>query len=81
MNVAVILAAGLGSRFGDITKYVPKGMIKVGDKPMIQSSIENLQKCGYSEILLVTGHCSEVYDKFVKKWPNVKTIKKDSKVL
>lgn len=75
MNVAVILAAGLGSRFGDITKYVPKGMIKVGDKPMIQSSIENLQKCGYSEILLVTGHCSEVYDKFVKKWPNVKTIK------
>jgi choline kinase len=75
MNVAVILAAGLGSRFGDITKYVPKGMIKVGEKPMIQSSIEKLQEAGYSEILLVTGHCSEVYDNFVKKWSNVNTIK------
>ena len=75
MNVAVILAAGLGSRFGDITKYVPKGMIKVGEKPMIQSSIEKLQELGYSEILLVTGHCSEVYDNFVKKWNNVSTIK------
>jgi choline kinase len=75
MNIAVILAAGLGSRFGDITKYVPKGMIKVGDKPMIQESIEKLQEAGYSEILLVTGHCSEVYDNFVKKWNNVNTIK------
>lgn len=75
MNIAVILAAGLGSRFGDITKYVPKGMIKVGDKPMIQTSIEKLQDAGYSEILLVTGHCSEVYDNFVKKWHNVSTLK------
>lgn len=75
MNVAVILAAGLGSRFGDITKYVPKGMIKVGEKPMIQSSIETLIDSGYSEILLVTGHCSEVYESFTKKWHNVNVIK------
>ena len=56
MNVATILAAGLGSRFGDITKYIPKGMIKVGDKPMIEYSIDKLKKLGYSEILVVTGH-------------------------
>jgi choline kinase len=75
MNVATILAAGLGSRFGDITKYIPKGMIKVGDKPMIEYSIDKLKKLGYSEILVVTGHCSDVYDNFFKKWDNVKTIK------
>ena len=53
MNVAVILAAGLGSRFGDITEYVPKGMIKIGEKPMVEASIEKLLASGYSEVLIV----------------------------
>lgn len=75
MNIATILAAGLGSRFGDITKYVPKGMIKIGEEPMIETSIEKLLDAGYSRILLVTGHCSDVYDSFTKKWDNVDTIK------
>jgi len=75
MNIATILAAGLGSRFGDITKYVPKGMIKIGAEPMIESSIEKLLDAGYSKIILVTGHCSDVYDNFTKKWDAVDTIK------
>jgi 2-aminoethylphosphonate-pyruvate transaminase len=75
MNTAIILAAGLGSRFGDITKYVPKGMIKVGKQPMIQTSIESILELGYDEIILVTGHCSSVYEEFCKKWKNVKIIK------
>lgn len=75
MNIATILAAGLGSRFGDITKYVPKGMIKIGEEPMIETSIEKLLDAGYSKVLLVTGHCSDVYDSFTKKWENVDTIK------
>ena len=75
MNTAIILAAGLGSRFGDITKYVPKGMIKVGKQPMIQSSIESILEVGYDEIIIVTGHCSSVYEEFCKKWGNVKIVK------
>jgi len=75
MNTAIILAAGLGSRFGDITKYVPKGMIKVGKQPMIQTSIETILELGYDEIILVTGHCSSVYEEFCKKWGNVKIVK------
>jgi choline kinase len=75
MNTAIILAAGLGSRFGDITKYVPKGMIKVGKQPMIQTSIETILEVGYDEIIIVTGHCSSVYEEFCKKWNNVKIVK------
>lgn len=75
MNTAIILAAGLGSRFGDITKYVPKGMIKVGKQPMIQTSIETIFDVGYDNIIIVTGHCSSVYEEFCKKWKNIKIIK------
>ena len=75
MNTAIILAAGLGSRFGDITKYVPKGMIKVGKQPMIQTSIETILELGYDEVIIVTGHCSSVYEEFCKKWGNVKIVK------
>lgn len=75
MNTAIILAAGLGSRFGDITKYVPKGMIKVGKQPMIQTSIETILELGYDDIIIVTGHCSSVYEEFCKKWGNVRIVK------
>jgi choline kinase len=50
-------------------------MIKVGKQPMIQSSIETILEVGYDEIIIVTGHCSSVYEEFCKKWKNVKIVK------
>jgi UTP--glucose-1-phosphate uridylyltransferase len=52
---AVIPAAGLGSRFLPITKAMPKEMLPVVDKPVIQYVVEEAIAAGIEEILIITG--------------------------
>ena len=53
---AVIPAAGYGTRFLPVTKAVPKEMIPIVDKPVIQYIVEEALQSGIEEILLITGH-------------------------
>ncbi len=52
---AILPAAGLGTRFLPATKASPKEMLPIVDKPMIQYSVEEAEKCGISEIIIITG--------------------------
>lgn len=56
---AIILAAGKGSRLGEITKNIPKGMIKLFGKTLLERQIEIYKNCGISDITIVTGYKSE----------------------
>lgn len=49
---AMILAAGLGTRFGDLTKKIPKPMIELNSIPLIEHSILNLKKSGIKDIII-----------------------------
>jgi len=51
----VILAGGTGSRLAPLTEAVNKHMLPVGDRPMIQHSIEKLVEAGITDIIVVTG--------------------------
>ncbi len=53
---AVIPAAGLGTRFLPQTKAMPKEMLPLVDKPMIQYIVENLVEAGIKDIIIVTGY-------------------------
>lgn len=53
---AVIPAAGFGTRFLPITKSIPKEMIPIVDKPVIQYIVEEALQSGIEEILIITGH-------------------------
>ncbi len=53
---AVIPAAGFGTRFLPATKALPKEMLPVVDKPVIQYVVEELVDAGITEIILVTGY-------------------------
>ena len=53
---AVIPAAGYGTRFLPVTKAIPKEMIPIVDKPVIQYIVEEALQSGIEEILLITGH-------------------------
>ena len=52
---AIICAAGLGTRFLPQTKAMPKEMLPIIDKPVIQLIVEQVVKAGVTEIIIVTG--------------------------
>jgi len=52
---AVIAAAGMGTRFLPQTKAMPKEMLPIIDKPVIQIVVEGLIKAGVEDIIIVTG--------------------------
>lgn len=53
---AVIAAAGFGTRFLPQTKAMPKEMLPLIDKPIIQYVVEELVEAGISDIIIVTGY-------------------------
>lgn len=52
---AVIPAAGLGTRFLPQTKAMPKEMLPIIDKPVIQRIVENVVAAGVEDVIIVTG--------------------------
>lgn len=52
---AIIPVAGLGTRMLPVTKSQPKEMLPVGRKPAVQYIVEELERSGVGQILLVTG--------------------------
>ena len=58
MNV-VIMAGGRGTRIASVASDVPKPMIKICGKPILEHQIENLKACGLTEIILVIGYLGD----------------------
>jgi len=63
---AMILAAGFGKRMLPLTEKIPKPLIKVGPKNLIERSIELLIKIGINEIIINTHHLSKEIDNFLE---------------
>lgn len=62
---AVIAAAGFGTRFLPQTKAMPKEMLPIVDKPIIQYVVEELVDAGIEDIVIVTGyHKRSIEDHF-----------------
>jgi len=62
---AVIPAAGYGTRFLPATKAMPKEMLPIVDKPVIQYVVEELVEAGIEQIIIVTGwHKRAIEDHF-----------------
>jgi histidinol-phosphate phosphatase family protein len=57
--MAVILAGGMGSRLSHFTQNIPKPLLKIKEKPILQYQIENLKKYGINEIILVVGYMKD----------------------
>ena len=69
---AIILAAGKGTRFGELTKKTPKALLKVSGKPIIEYTLEALPS-RIKEVYLVIGHLGEqIRERVGKEYKGVK---------
>ena len=70
---AVIPAAGLGTRMLPATKTVPKEMLPMVDKPVIQYIIEEAVEAGIEDILIVTNRAKSAMDDYFDYYPELET--------
>ena len=78
---AVFPVAGLGTRFLPATKSIPKEMLPVVDKPMIQYAVEEAFEAGIEEIVFVTGRGkAAMEDHFDRAYELEDTLKQKGKL-
>lgn len=77
---AVIPAAGLGSRLLPLTKAIPKEMLPVGDKPVIEHTVRELVASGITDItIVISGGKSLIQDHFRPNPALVEQLRADGK--
>jgi dTDP-glucose pyrophosphorylase len=64
IDQAVILAAGRGTRMRELTADLPKPMIEVRGKPVLQHIVEGLRDAGVGQLLLVVGYRADAVRDF-----------------
>lgn len=72
---ALILAAGIGSRLGELTTDLPKCLLPVCRKPILEYQLDALLKNGITNIVVVLGHQKEKIKKFLtthRKYDSIK---------
>ena len=68
-TIAMILAAGLGTRLKSLTHDKPKALVELNGKPLLQHCIENLTANGFHRIIINVHHFGEQIIEFVESHP------------
>ncbi|HDY75012.1 MAG TPA: mannose-1-phosphate guanyltransferase [Candidatus Marinimicrobia bacterium] len=62
---AVILAGGLGTRLKPFTEAIPKPLLPIGEKSVLEIQIQNLAKYGFNEIYIATNYKADYVESFI----------------
>lgn len=73
VDTAVILAAGVGSRLSSELDDRPKGLLVLGERPIIEESVAKLSRAGIERVILVTGYMRSAYEEFARTFPGLVT--------
>ena len=70
---AVIPAAGLGTRFLPVTRSVPKELLPILDRPMLQYVVEEAAEAGITEVIVITSEGKEGIAEYFRPRPDLET--------
>tara|TARA_Y100001970_G_C14219237_1_gene851608 strand:- start:667 stop:1368 length:702 start_codon:yes stop_codon:yes gene_type:complete len=62
---AIILAGGLGTRLKPFTDIIPKPLLPLGDKSLMEVQINHLKKCGFEDLFIATNYKSDMIKSFL----------------
>lgn len=65
-NPVVLMVGGLGTRLRPLTEHTPKPMLKVGNRPILETIIMNFKKHGFTNIILSVSYKSEIIEEYFK---------------
>ncbi len=65
-NKVVLMVGGLGTRLRPLTENTPKPMLKVGNKPILETIILSFKKYGFVNIVLCVSYKSEIIEEYFK---------------
>ena len=68
---AVILAAGMGTRLKQRGQQAPKGFITLGERPIIEESLDRLVRASIDRVTIVTGHLAHFYEALEQRHPGL----------
>lgn len=71
MKKALILAAGVGKRLGELTKDIPKCLLPLGKETILDTSLKALKENGISDVTFITGFAHEKLTHHIRQqWSN-----------
>ena len=81
LKKVVFPVAGLGSRFLPVTKAIPKEMLPIIDKPLIQYAVEEAIEAGFDELIFITGNTKKAITEHFDDKPdlNISNLTEDKK--
>jgi NDP-sugar pyrophosphorylase family protein len=68
VSTAILLAAGRGTRLGDLTATTPKPLLEIAGSPLISHIVDGLADAGVSHFVIVTGYLAEEIEDWAKTY-------------
>ncbi|RXR33082.1 CBS domain-containing protein [Flavobacterium piscinae] len=65
-NTVIIMAGGLGSRLGELTKQTPKPMLQIKGKPILEYIVESFKNQGFENFIFCVNYRKEVIEEYFK---------------
>lgn len=72
---AVLMAGGLGKRLRPLTENIPKPLLMVNNKPIIEYNIDNLRKYGIQNIKVTVNYLKEKFEAYFEDRENIKCVR------